>query len=159
MVRDAATGALELQPERWHDRLWSRIRAASIDRRLARGLAPESSRTLASRAETLVDPATREAIARDVEHLLSRRDRISAGIRPIRPREVRVGPAGEELHRVLDLLRTPYPAPARGVAMLTVLLTDGTGPLYNPRSDIDLVAAVRAARRQLEPASAMPMSP
>jgi hypothetical protein len=57
---------------------------------------------------------------------------------------------------MLDALVTPLPVPARGVAMALRLLCDGAGPLYDPHSKTDLVAALREARGQLDPA--MPLT-
>jgi hypothetical protein len=37
--------------------------------------------------------------------------------------------------------------------MASALLSDGAGPLYNPRSHVQLDAALREAIRQLDPSS------
>jgi len=50
---------------------------------------------------------------------------------------------------MLAVLAGPVPVAARGVAMVSVLLTDGTGPLHNRRSALDLGAAVREATTQM----------
>jgi hypothetical protein len=42
------------------------------------------------------------------------------------------------------------------VAIANLLLTDGTGPLYNPGSTSDLTAAVRDAIRYLDPMADLP---
>ncbi len=48
--------------------------------------------------------------------------------------------------RAVGGLRLGFPSEAFGVAQAWILLTDGAGPLYNPRSPISLRArAVRAA--------------
>jgi hypothetical protein len=49
-----------------------------------------------------------------------------------------------ELTRLADALATPGPVAARGVAEASILLTDGTGPLYNAHSRASVSA--RAAR-------------
>ena len=55
--------------------------------------------------------------------------------------------ASEELGRLADTLDDPGPVAAQGVARAWLLLTDGTGPLYNARSRFSLCAgAVRAAQ-------------
>jgi hypothetical protein len=41
------------------------------------------------------------------------------------------------------------------VALASLLLTDGAGPLYHRRSPVDLGAAVRAAVYQLDPCPAV----
>jgi hypothetical protein len=51
-----------------------------------------------------------------------------------------------ELTRLADTLANPGPVAARGVAQAWLLLTDGTGPLYNPNSTANARAcAARAA--------------
>ena len=52
---------------------------------------------------------------------------------------------------MLTVLAGPLPIAARGAAMASLLLSDGTGPLHNHRSPLDLGAAVREATRQMDP--------
>src|SRR3974390_137881 len=47
----------------WSIRLAVRLRASSLDRQLAHGRAPESNRLLALRAQVLVTPVMRQALA------------------------------------------------------------------------------------------------
>lgn len=55
--------------------------------------------------------------------------------------------ASDELSRLADELSTPGPVGAKGVAEALLLLSDGTGPLYNVRSDGALRScAARAAQ-------------
>jgi hypothetical protein len=49
------------------------------------------------------------------------------------------------LDRLVDELLQPGPVDPAGVAQVRLLLSDGGGPLYNPRSDDDLKAAAKAA--------------
>ena len=51
---------------------------------------------------------------------------------------------------MLAVLASPLPISARGAAMASVLLGDGTGPLHNPHSTRDLAAAVRDATRAMK---------
>ena len=46
--------------------------------------------------------------------------------------------AGDDLIRLADALTQPGPVAARGVAEALLLLTDGTGPLYNSASQASL---------------------
>jgi hypothetical protein len=46
--------------------------------------------------------------------------------------------ASDDLARLADALAIPGPVAARGVAQAWILLTDGTGPLYNPNSTASL---------------------
>jgi hypothetical protein len=50
---------------------------------------------------------------------------------------------------MLAVLAGALPIAARGAAMASVLLSDGTGPLHSRRSPLDLGAAVREATRQM----------
>jgi hypothetical protein len=53
-------------------------------------------------------------------------------------------------HRVLaGCLAAPGPVPARGVAMVSQLLADGTGPLYREASADDLGGLIGKATRAL----------
>jgi hypothetical protein len=52
---------------------------------------------------------------------------------------------------MLTILAGPLPITARGAAMASSLLSDGTGPLHNRRSSLGLGAAVREATRQMVP--------
>jgi len=56
-----------------------------------------------------------------------------------------------EIRRMLDALLRPLPVQARGAAMVSRLLSDGTGPLYDHRRSVDLGAAITEAIDQLDP--------
>ncbi len=151
LVRDRHDPArLALRKNRpWH-RAASRLLAASLDQRLAGGRAPEAGVLLASRAEALAAPRHRDALALLWERCIDR----ASGRRPtggVALRHDRISRAEPAIRQVVDLLRGSHPSPARGVAMVTLLLTDGSGPLYNAHSDEDLGAALRRAAAQLDP--------
>ena len=59
--------------------------------------------------------------------------------------------AREELAELADTLDDPGPVAAGGVAQALLLLTDGTGPLYNPFSATSLRAWAERAARDLRP--------
>lgn len=59
--------------------------------------------------------------------------------------------ASEELTILADTLADPGPVAAGGVAQAWILLTDGTGPLYNARSRTSLCARAARAARDLRP--------
>jgi hypothetical protein len=59
--------------------------------------------------------------------------------------------AFSELSRLADTLDEPGPVAAGGVAQAWILVTDGTGPLYNPASRIALGAGADQAARDLRP--------
>jgi hypothetical protein len=130
-----------------------RIFAFALDRRLALGRPPESGRLLAARAEQLVAPATRTALAENWRQLLEHAHR------PARPRPTsrvplcrdRVMHAEDEVGAVVSALTSTLPTPARGVAMASWILGDGTGPLYNRQCPRNLRAALRETAAHLDP--------
>jgi hypothetical protein len=135
------------------DRLIARIRARRLDRALAHGTPPEASAALALRAQRLTEPEHRSSIARELRRVLreahrSRRPTLLARIMPSR---ASVWAAREELRRLADTLEDPGPVAAGGVAQAWILLTDGTGPLYNPDSRTTLVGGAAQAVRELRP--------
>jgi hypothetical protein len=52
---------------------------------------------------------------------------------------------------MLAILRGPLPVSARGAAMASSLLSDGTGPVHDRHSPLNLGAAVREATGQMHP--------
>ena len=131
----------------------SHARSYKLDREIAAGAAPESSPLRAIRAQALVRPSFRRTLARRVEQLLDEATgpppRV-AGCRIV-PRSTRILEAAGALQMLIDRLRAPAPVPARGVAGVRVLLTDGAGPLYYPGDNDDLELVVLEIVRQLEP--------
>jgi len=57
-----------------------------------------------------------------------------------------------DIREMLEALLAPLPSPARGTAMASWLLRDGTGPIYNHRLSEDLGISLREAIAQLDPA-------
>ncbi len=144
---------LAVRPSRTADRLLARLLGASLDRQLAAGRPPESCPLLAARAQRIVALRSRRQLARNWENLLRRARRGPGTHHPALPvcgeRVIAAEPAIRELVRHAT---APLPVAARGVAMATALLTDATGPVYNPRSGVSLDAALEAAIAQLDPA-------
>ncbi|MGN6872272.1 MAG: hypothetical protein ACTHMY_28100 [Solirubrobacteraceae bacterium] len=129
-----------------------RLRPRRLDRALARGTVPETSAPLALRAQHLTEPEQRGSIARELRRIV----RESHGARRptlgrIMPSRARVRDAREELIRLADTLEEPGPVAAGGVAQAWMLLTDGTGPMYNADSRTTLVAGAARALRDLRP--------
>ena len=114
-------------------RLAARWRPRRLDRALAAGIPPEADVALALRAEELTELNRRRTIA-DALRQLIREAREGAPLEParIRPDRRRVASASEELSALAETLEDPGPVAASGVAQAWILLTDGTGPLYNP---------------------------
>jgi hypothetical protein len=140
------------RPTRSRDRFLAHLLAVSLDRRLANGQPAESTRLLATRAQMLVTPEDRRALAANWEHLVdvtqTQPTRLLKRIPVCRDRVAAAEPLVREMIVALVAAR---PVPARGVAAARLLLSDGTGPLYNRRSPSDLVSAVREATFRLDP--------
>jgi hypothetical protein len=120
-------------------RLRVRRWASRLDRDLAGGASPESTRERALHAQRLVAPSSRRRLARSIQRAQA------AALPSAAPRlhalplcRDRVRQASQELDVVRERLVAGSPLPARGVAMLRVLLTNGSGPLYQRRSRDDL---------------------
>ncbi|HUE29152.1 MAG TPA: hypothetical protein VMP89_20420 [Solirubrobacteraceae bacterium] len=123
-------------PEQLRDRLVARIRTRSLDAALANGTPPETDAALAVRARRLTNLPARRKLALAIRHVV--RDAGGAGARShvrVSPVSDRVSEASRELRMLAEKLAEPAPTRARGVAQAHLLLTDGTGPLYNPRSE------------------------
>jgi hypothetical protein len=144
------------RPCRPWDLLRARLLARCLDRRLAGGEPPESTRLLATRAQVLVRLGERQTVARNWEHLLTVTrgpSGRSIGRLPLcRDRIVKAEPV---VRGMLVALTAPLPVPARGVAMATALLSDGAGPLYNAESPSDLVAALGQIMQQLDASASL----
>lgn len=136
-----------------------RLVAGRLDADLAAGLPPETSPRHAARARLLVNPRSRQALATNWEHLLliahAPPSRRRSGHIPVERQ--RIHRAEPEIRELIAALRASGPIPARGVAIAADLLTDGLGPVYNPRSGDDLTAAIVQAVEQLDPT--LPLSP
>ena len=143
---------LLLRPVGPWNRLLARLLAVSLDRRLAAGHPAESSPLLATRARTLVAPDERRTLASNWEHLLDvTRTQPPRLVRRIPVCRDRIAAAESSVREMIVALVAPQPVPARGVATVSLLLGDGTGPLYNRRSPTDLVSALREATMRLDP--------
>jgi hypothetical protein len=137
---------------RLRDLLAVRLRRRRLDRALAGGTPPEASVALALRAQRLTEPDRRRTIARELRRIIRE---AQVGYRPalgrILPSRAGVTAAREELSRLADTLDDPGPVAAGGVAQAWMLLTDGTGPLYNADSRTSLSAGAARAARELRP--------
>jgi hypothetical protein len=134
------------------DRVAARWRPRRLDRALASGTPPEASAALALRAERLTEADRRHTIAKALRRVLrdvQAGERVAPGRVPLS--YARVKAARDELSLLADTLEAPGPVTAGGVAQAWMLLTDGTGPLYNPYSRINLCAGAARATRELRP--------
>jgi hypothetical protein len=140
-------------PHRLHARVsgkWSkalsRLAAPSLDRKLAEGRLPESHLLLAARAQVLVSPDERLTLAHRWADLLTHARRSPAARNPRAPINRDILLANEPAIRtLLDRLVAPTPGHIRGIAKVSWLLSDGTGPVYNRGAAAELAGALREA--------------
>jgi hypothetical protein len=144
--------ALTARTNRTWIRLVARLLAASLDYQLAQGRSPESNLFLAARAQALVSPVERRALAQNWENLLVRARRSPVWRDPrVRLNRERIIACEADIREMLDVLLAPLPTPARGTAMARRLLSDGMGPIFNGRRSDDLGIILREAIAQLDP--------
>jgi hypothetical protein len=125
--------------------LVARLHADRLDRELARGGSPQSGRRLAVRAMQLTSPRMRRLLSGSLRRVASGRgSRISVVSRSA------AAESAAQLQELADVLAAPEPAPVRGIAMVRMLLTDSTGPLYPPHRPDELAAVIRQAAKALE---------
>jgi hypothetical protein len=110
-------------------RLRARLRRLELDHALAEGADPSDSPLLAARAAQLVSPGARHRLASALERL------VLTGDAPATPWRVTPRPYAMDANRqrLLDLtttLRRGGLLYARGIAILELVLIDGTGPAY-----------------------------
>ncbi|MDQ6815986.1 MAG: hypothetical protein M3018_01075 [Actinomycetota bacterium] len=139
------------RPARLRDRVLARLLSRSFDLALADGMPPEQNAAVALRARRLIDPCERRSIA-DALRRAVRESREGASRRWVRIPMCwpRVAAAGEELDELADALSRPGPVAVHGVAEALILLTDGSGPLYNVSSPASLKALAAAATADLQ---------
>jgi hypothetical protein len=102
----------------------------SLDRELARGDNPLGSVALAVRARQLVSPRTRERLAAALERLVERAKRRPAPSEIVWVPHREILETRSELLGLASRLRDARPVYARGVAMVSRLIHDGTGPAF-----------------------------
>ena len=152
MRRDAvillgADGAPVVRRVRPFDRLRATLRARALDRALAAGEPSEAAAAVALRARRLTELSKRAELAQILRQLVTRACQASTSLAssqvPLARRAVLS--AIDELSMLASELVTPGPVGAGGVAQVQLLISDGTGPLYNPDSRTDLVTAAERA--------------
>jgi hypothetical protein len=134
------------------DRFLVWLQVHRLDADLARGVSPEATPALALRAQMLVSMAARRDLARSAQRILTSATRRSPhGRLPVPVCRDRVRDSAGEFGELISRLLAGGPVAARGVARVSVLLGDASGPLYHQASPDDLRAGVRAAVDALEP--------
>jgi hypothetical protein len=161
LIDDDRAGLALRRLRPWH-RMLARYQAERLDRELAEGASPEASAALAARAMRLTSLDFRRALAASLRRIvlatgepaLDRSAPLSASKSPGAARaprvplhHARISQSARLLAEVATRLAAPGPVPARGVAIVTRLLSEGTGPLYREASRDDLgLIAERAAQ-------------
>jgi hypothetical protein len=140
---------------RIRDRITALWRRRRLDVALAAGASTEAAAALSSRARQMTDLSRRRTIAEALLRVVEEAHRGAApSLVRITPSRRRVLAAGDELTKLADGLAEPGPVAARGVAQAWILLTDGSGPLYDPSSSASLEAVAVRAAENLRPWSA-----
>jgi hypothetical protein len=165
--RDARRDAVVLQvdctgvyvePVTLRRRVQCTLLADRLDRSLAAGVHPESDVLLALRAQRLACPRMRVELATTVGRLLRAADEPEHALTRAPSMAVleRVRTTRNDLEALVDHLLAPVPVSARGVALVRMLLRDGSGPLFRYESRADLAAQVRRATDALDPGQDWP---
>jgi hypothetical protein len=126
-----------------------RLRRRALDSQLAEGVSPLDDAALALRARQLVCGQTREQFAAGLEGLVRHAERPPLPrcfvAVPLPRRQILEARPG--LLALATCLRADRPLYARGMALLSWLLSDGTGPACRLRSGMDPVRPGRGAGR------------
>jgi hypothetical protein len=142
VLYDPASDCVTAATPSWSRRLGVRLTAGRLDRALAGGASPDSTVSLALRAQALVRPAERLALADSLERILAATPCRSARA----PKYIdaafycRVSAASAELRELVGTLRGWGPVSAEGMAKARLLVTDGLGPLHRGSGDLALAA-------------------
>jgi hypothetical protein len=125
-------------------RVW--IRQLELDAVLAGGADPVQSEELELRAKQLADRKTRNRLATRISHLIRIADGDRAPITtpnsPFRPKQIQANRS--LLVELAERLRGPRSVALRGMALTSLLLNDGRGPLTTESDPATLERAVRA---------------
>ncbi len=152
LLTDPRRRRLSARLSRRRTRLLARLLAPTLDRHLAKGEAPESALLLAARAQMLVAPETRRALAEGWQDVLTQAHQPTVtGDRRVPVNRDSVIACEAHMRAMVDALVVPLPVPARGAAMASWLLSDGAGPVYDRRRSSELDGAVRETIAQLDP--------
>jgi hypothetical protein len=126
--------------------------AGQVDRELAAGLSPRAGSVVERRAVQLTGTRNRRRISAGLARVL--RDCVRDPLTftaVVNPDRHEVQAARAVLTAISLRLAEDRPVHPRGMAMLQVLLTDGSGPLYEPVGAGSLGSHLRAAAAALEP--------
>jgi hypothetical protein len=126
------------------------VRRHVLDKDLARGDSPLRSDVYALRARQLVERRSRERLARALERLVEGAERTPSPSEIIWLPKCEILDARTGLLSLARRLRDARPVYACGVAMVSQLVCDGTGPAFTPRAGLALRRAIAEATEALE---------
>ena len=126
-------------------RLAARARGHALDRALIEGADPAATAQLAARAARLTSMPMRREVARGLDRL-ALEGREAPARWQVRPFKRAAAANAPELHALAARLRGSGPLYARGIAMLSRLLTEGAGPAYSDRRGELLAQRLHDAR-------------
>ncbi|HEX4563638.1 MAG TPA: hypothetical protein VH115_04210 [Solirubrobacteraceae bacterium] len=111
-------------------RATARVRGQALDGAVLAGADASRSRAVRARIELLSSPRHRERLADSIDGLVAAAGGPVSRVRVVPAREPVLANA-RGLHDLAQLLRAPAPVAPRGLAALTSLLSDGTGPVFH----------------------------
>ena len=123
-------------------------RRGKLDRALTETANPPASRLVAARAAQLSRASTRSLIADGLERMARSPDGPPSRFR-IEPSRPAIFHSRSELLKIADTLRGDHALSVAGIAMLDIILTDGTGPAYTDRRGNALALELKLARARL----------
>jgi hypothetical protein len=133
----------------------ARLFAPSLDTKLAGGTHPAENPRLAARAQQLAAPSYRRGIADSWLDLLIEVRRARTLFDPSVPLvRSHVLAAEGQIRALAGALVSPLPT-VRGLAMSVAMLRDGSGPLFNVKSDTTLSASIERIISSLNPLTAI----
>lgn len=121
-----------------------------LDQELASGVRPDTDPLLRERARQLLSRDSRLKMASGLGQALHQGERHALITPQVPVRSRAVQDAAPILEMVASRLRGSLPIGPQGAAKTKILLTDGSGPLYNPNSESDLKAAAGRALAALD---------
>ncbi len=133
--------------------LSARWNAWDLDRQLAAGVDPRLSPALTLRADRITARRNRQRVADGLGRALRSPHTRAAFTAAIRPDAREVLDSRTVLASLKQRVRADQPVAPQGMAILQILLSDCTSPLYQPDQTGELGSRLRTAAATLEPVS------
>ena len=128
-------------------RVTARLHSHVLDRALAAGADPAASSQIAARAAQLGSTSMRTRIADGLERLALSTDEPRSRFRILPSRAMLANRSA--MLELADILRQDRPLYPSGIAMLEIILTDGTGPAYTDKRGDGLARQLQVALAKL----------